>query len=40
MSVGDERRDPGDAWILLTYHQYKLPLCFRATGRNILVTNL
>ena len=32
MSVGDEQHDPGSAWILLAYHQYRLPLCFRATG--------
>ena len=29
MSVGDALRDPGAAWILLAYHQYRLPLCYR-----------
>ena len=29
MSVGDLPCDPGTAWILLAYHQYRLPLCYR-----------
>ena len=32
MSDGDEQCDPGTTWILLAYHQYRLPLYFRATG--------
>ena len=31
MSVGDAQRDPGVAWILPAYHQYRLPLCYRVT---------
>ena len=31
MSVGDVQCDPGAAWILLAYRQYKLPLCYRVT---------
>ena len=31
MSVGDAQRDPGAAWILPAYHQYRLPLCYRVT---------
>ena len=31
MSVGDARRGLGAAWILLAYHQYRLPLCYRVT---------
>ena len=31
MSVGDAQRDPGTAWILPAYHQYKLPLFYRVT---------
>ena len=31
MSIGDAQRDPGSAWILPTYHQYRLPLCYRVT---------
>ena len=31
MSVGDVQRDPGVAWILPAYHQYRLPLCHRVT---------
>ena len=31
MSIGDEQRDPGAAWILLAYHQYRLPWCYRVT---------
>ena len=31
MSVEDVQRDPGAAWILLACHQYRLPLCYRAT---------
>ena len=31
MSVGDAQCDPGVAWILLAYHQYRLPLCYRVT---------
>ena len=33
MSVGDAQCDPGDVWILLAYHQYRLPLCCRVTVR-------
>ena len=29
MSIGDVQSDPGAAWILLAYHQYRLPLCYR-----------
>ena len=29
MSVGDVSRDPGTAWILLAYHQFRLKLCYR-----------
>ena len=29
MSVEDVQRDPGAAWILPAYHQYRLPLCYR-----------
>ena len=31
MSVGDAQRDLGAAWILPTYHQYRLPLCYQLT---------
>ena len=31
MFVGDDQRDPGDALILLAYHQYRLPSCGRVT---------
>ena len=31
MSVRDVQRDPGVAWILLAYHQYRLPLCYQVT---------
>ena len=31
MSDGDVQRDPSAAWILLAYHQYRLPLCYRVT---------
>ena len=31
MSVGDAQCDPGAAWILPAYHQYRLPLCYRVT---------
>ena len=31
MSVEDAQRDPGAAWILPAYHQYRLPLCYRVT---------
>ena len=31
MSVGDAQHDPGAAWILPAYHQYRLPLCYRVT---------
>ena len=31
MFVGDVQHDPGAAWILLAYHQYRLPLCYRVT---------
>ena len=31
MSIGDAQRDPGAAWILLAYHQYRLPLCYQVT---------
>ena len=31
MSIGDVQRDLGAAWILPTYHQYRLPLCYRVT---------
>ena len=29
MSIGDAQCDPGTAWILPAYHQYRLPLCNR-----------
>ena len=29
MSIGDDQRDPGAAWISLAYHQYRLPSCGR-----------
>ena len=31
MSVGDEQRDPGVAWILLAYHLCRLPLFYQVT---------
>ena len=31
MSAGDVQLDPGVAWILPAYHQYRLPLCHRVT---------
>ena len=31
MSVGDVQRDLGATWILLAYHQYRLPLCYCVT---------
>ena len=31
MSIGDEQHDPGAAWILLAYHQCRLPLCYQVT---------
>ena len=31
MSVGDVQRDLGAAWILLAYHQYRLPLFYQVT---------
>ena len=31
MSIEDAQRDPGAAWILQAYHQYRLPLCYRVT---------
>ena len=36
MSAVDARRDPGVAWILPAYRQYRLPLCFRGTGETSL----
>ena len=31
MFVGDAQHDPGAAWILPAYHQYRLSLCYRVT---------
>ena len=31
MSIGDAQRDPGSAWILPAYHQYRFPLFYRVT---------
>ena len=31
MPIGDGQHDPGVAWILPVYHQYRLPLCCRVT---------
>ena len=31
MSVGDDQRDRGAAWVSLAYHQYRVPSCCRAT---------
>ena len=31
MFVRDVQRDPGAAWILLAYHQYRLSLCYQVT---------
>ena len=36
MSVGDDQRDPGAAWISPAYHQYRLPLCCRVTVETFL----
>ena len=31
MSVRDVQRDPGAAWVLPAYHQYRLSLCYQVT---------
>ena len=39
MSVGDDQRDPGVAWISLAYHQYRSLSCGRVTVETFVSPN-